>query len=367
MSKIPNLFNQSPLVISQGRHTQGWGTMSSSVAIDFAYIGDLICPFDGCEVILYNNSDQGQQSYFGLKLPDGSLIICVHCYPVRTGKFNKGEVVAKCRWHHYHLSMIVNGQLDCIMSYLDRSIPTMTQASLYGGNSNHPDGWFSSYPDKYLNIGNVPVINNQTHCTVLNGWGLSNVAEASGLPINEQTYQEIYNLNQGWRGSWDWQSLNARMGAGDVLRVRPDPVQVQDIKPVQPQPEQQTMPTINQPTTNQPVEEKINLELQLKLDEANKQIDELRSQIVARQKADQLEKDLDLEFAKKESFNFLQAFKGAEKVAGISASIIVFCGYLLANLSQLQGVLPPDTIMTISGKIAVIIVIAKTFLSTFKK
>jgi len=154
MSKIPNLFNQNPLVISQGRHTQGWSNMSASVAIDFAYTGDMLSPFDGCEVILYPNSDQGQQSYFGLKLPDGSLIICVHCYPIRTGIFKKGEVVAKCRWHHYHLSIIVNGQLDCIMSYLDRSIPTMTQANLYGGDSNHLDCQFSNYPDKQLNFNN---------------------------------------------------------------------------------------------------------------------------------------------------------------------------------------------------------------------
>lgn len=56
--------------------------------------------------------------------------------------------------------------------------------------------------------------------TVQSGWGLSHVAVAAGLVPNSDTYAFIYNLNKGWRGSWDWQSLNARMGPGDQLRVR---------------------------------------------------------------------------------------------------------------------------------------------------
>jgi hypothetical protein len=150
--KIPNLFDQNPLVISQGRHNQDWSGKIARVAIDFSYIGDLICPFDGCIVKLHNGSNQGQQSYFSMVLPDGSRLICVHGYPVRTGVFNKGEVVGKCRWHHWHISIIVNGELDCIMSYLDRSIPTMTQPSLYGGDTNHPDCRWETYEDKQLNI-----------------------------------------------------------------------------------------------------------------------------------------------------------------------------------------------------------------------
>lgn len=129
-----------------------------------------------------------------------------------------------------------------------------------------------------------PVINNQTHCTVLKGWGLSNVAEASGLLINEQTYQEIYNLNQGFRGSWNWQSLNARMGAGDVLRVRPDPVIVQDIKPVQPQPEaltpaNPTMPTITTDTHSKELIEAKEKETKLlkEIEKLEKDLAEIRS------------------------------------------------------------------------------------------
>src|SRR5690606_17467818 len=33
-------------------------------------------------------------------------------------------------------------------------------------------------------------------------------------------WERIYNLNQGWRGATNWQQLNARIGAGDKLRVR---------------------------------------------------------------------------------------------------------------------------------------------------
>lgn len=56
--------------------------------------------------------------------------------------------------------------------------------------------------------------------TVQSGWGLSHVAQAAGLPVNQQTYEQIYRLNVGHRGSTDWRSLNSRMGAGDVLVVR---------------------------------------------------------------------------------------------------------------------------------------------------
>ena len=159
--KIPNIFDQNPIVISQGRHTQGWGNMSKSVAIDFAYTGSLICPFDNCEVITYSNTYQTvnytdgyreRDCYFGLKLPDGSLIIIAHAKPSKTGKLKKGERFSICTWHHYHLSIVVNGQLDCIMSYLDRSIATMTQAKLYNNDTNHPDCRWETYPDKQLNI-----------------------------------------------------------------------------------------------------------------------------------------------------------------------------------------------------------------------
>lgn len=71
------------------------------------------------------------------------------------------------------------------------------------------------------NNSNLPINNNSMEfVTVQSGWGLSHVAQAAGLPINTSSYEEIYRLNAGHRGSWDWQSLNARMGAGDQLRVR---------------------------------------------------------------------------------------------------------------------------------------------------
>lgn len=60
---------------------------------------------------------------------------------------------------------------------------------------------------------------NMKTVTVQPGWGLSHVAQSAGLPTTEATYQEIYNLNSGHRGSKNWQELNARMGPGDVLKV----------------------------------------------------------------------------------------------------------------------------------------------------
>lgn len=154
MSKIPNLFNQNPLIISQGLHSQDWAGRFANVAIDFSYLGDLICPFDGCKV--ESSFDSGKQSYFGLRLPDNSLIICVHAYPVRKGTFKKGEIVGKCRWHHWHLSILVNNNLDCILNYLDRSIVLKTQSNIYNGDNNHPDCHWDNYLDLNLNI-NQPI------------------------------------------------------------------------------------------------------------------------------------------------------------------------------------------------------------------
>ena len=74
-------------------------------------------------------------------------------------------------------------------------------------------------------------MNNDEIVIVQAGWGLWHITQAVGLPSNENTYQQIYELNKGWRGSTDWRSLNARMGTGDKIRVResskvetPDPL-----------------------------------------------------------------------------------------------------------------------------------------------
>lgn len=89
----------------------------------------------------------------------------------------------------------------------DRMKPLIMNTDVNNGSTPKPD------PKPTPNTGKV---------TVKSGWGLSHVAVSVGLPANEDTYKAIYSLNQGHRGSWDWQSLNARMGAGDVLNV-PNP------------------------------------------------------------------------------------------------------------------------------------------------
>jgi hypothetical protein len=75
-------------------------------------------------------------------------------------------------------------------------------------------------PDLILNPVETTVIG---YVTVQNGWGLSYVAQFAGFEdwATEARWQAITDLNPGVRGhNGTWQSLNARMGAGDVLKVR---------------------------------------------------------------------------------------------------------------------------------------------------
>jgi hypothetical protein len=209
------------------------------------------------------------------------------------------------------------------------------------------------------------------------GSGLWALCKKAGYPVintdqpnHESTNSICYNRIEELNGT-------RSVILGKAYKVDSRPLEwfnstksVDSIKLVQPQPEAQvpaqpTMPTITLPEPQ--VEEKLNLETELKLVEALKQVDELRSQIVARQKADILEKDLDLGEYKKESFSFLKAFKGAEKVGGITATILLFLGYLLANLSSLTGVLPPSLVAQITTGIVVLTMILKSIYSTFKK
>jgi len=57
---------------------------------------------------------------------------------------------------------------------------------------------------------------------VQRGDGLSMLAKKGGLPnpSSPTTWQAIYNLNQGYRGSWDWKSMNARLKVGDWIIVK---------------------------------------------------------------------------------------------------------------------------------------------------
>ncbi len=150
-TKLPVPFKNFNLIqLTQGRHTQAWGNMSADVAIDFGYTGELISPFDDCEVILFDNSDNGRQSYFGLRLPDSTILICVHGYPVRTGKFAKGETVGLCRWHHWHLSLLVQGRLACVLDFLERlPMESKVGQGLYDTN-NHSDADWATYKDATL-------------------------------------------------------------------------------------------------------------------------------------------------------------------------------------------------------------------------
>jgi hypothetical protein len=158
MTKIPNLFNTNQYVLSQGKHTSPWGSLDLRQGIDFAYTGELICPFDNCVVEVYEGSyaitysDGSNMSYFTLNLPDGSKIVCVHGQPLRTGTFNKGYVFAtNSLWHHWHLMILTAGTHGCILDYLER-LPMSTSVSAGYDSANHPDGDWRNYQDLYLNI-----------------------------------------------------------------------------------------------------------------------------------------------------------------------------------------------------------------------
>lgn len=200
MPKLPNIFKNQDIVISQGLHIQSWNDEFYNVAIDFAYIDNLVCPFDSCEIVTYSNSfpENIRQSYFGLKLPDGNVILVVHAKPVKMGKINKGEPFAWCTWHHYHLAMLINGKPECILEYLDRSVRLSTQSLLYGGNSNHPDSHWENYADKKLNIQIQPQPAPQPPTVQL---GNDKMFRLSKGGWRSQVIQELIDAKI-WQGTW---------------------------------------------------------------------------------------------------------------------------------------------------------------------
>ncbi len=115
---------------------------------------------------------------------------------------------------HLHLGLKINNNYVNPIPYL--------------GNSNNNS-----------NNSNNKIMNTNEFVTVQNGWGLSNVADVAGLnPNNPDTWQAITNLNPGLRGhDGTWQSLNARMGAGDQIRVRNAPTPQQQVPISQPIPQ----------------------------------------------------------------------------------------------------------------------------------
>lgn len=182
----------------------------------------------------------------------------------------QGDIIVweKAQWNGFggHTGVVDNANNDRGLVFQQNGAKNWEGCQLIEWNFwNHtPLGWIR------LNV-NPPAPTPQPQptqnnfVTVQAGWGLSNVAQAAGLPINESTYTDIYNLNPGHRGARDWRSLNARMGAGDVLRVRPEVVaqpQIDSVnkipepslvgiadnpKPIQPQPEAISIPAPTPP------------------------------------------------------------------------------------------------------------------------
>jgi hypothetical protein len=229
-----------------------------------------------------------------------------------------------------------------------------------------------------------------------NGDGLWNLCKKAGYPViptnqpnheptNSICYNRITELNgtnrviygQAYKVDFDpvkwFNSKTAKPVQVDSIVVKDPAIKytVDFSIPVQPQPEaittpaQPIMPTIS---IEEPVEpSQPNLKDTLTIDELRKEVALLRAEKVQLMKANQLASDLDLNEVKKESFSFLQAFKGAEKVGGVTATIILALGYALANISQLNGVISPQLIAQSTSVLSVLVLVAKSIYSTFKK
>ena len=148
--------------------------------------------------------------------------------PANYIKIDHGNGVQTYYWHLSSVDVSVGqsvseGQKIGVSGRTGYATGNHLHFSVYvnGGSRNPRD--FVDFNTDNSNNSNNNNMNSNEFVTVQSGWGLSHVAQAAGLPNigSPDTWAYIYSLNQGLRGSWDWQSLNARMGAGDVLRVRP--------------------------------------------------------------------------------------------------------------------------------------------------
>jgi hypothetical protein len=222
----------------------------------------------------------------------------------------------------------------------------------------------------------VTSTNEFRQITVVEGDTQWKVAKRTGYPVTDsgttaddfRIYERLTHLNPETQGKL-FPGRLYNVDHHPLVWFNPQP-QVDSIIIPQPQQEAQTPANPTMPTIRieEPVEpSQPNLKDTLTIDELRKEVALLRAERVQLMKAEQLAHDLGLDEIKKESFSFLQAFKGAEKVGGVTATIILALGYALANISQLNGVVSPQLIAQATSILSVLVLIAKSIYSTFKK
>lgn len=167
-------------IITQSNHTYTVvdGTLAINTAFDFSKNSKLLALCDGAEVYgVAEKSDSRvpyankQQSYFFVKFPDGSKQFVLHSLPIRTGKYNGGEVICNeplpywqyndstKRWErtdHYHSMIKVNGIWQVLLDYCDR-----TQPLWFWSDKQTHYKWtnWGTYTDRYLNFPDI-IIND---------------------------------------------------------------------------------------------------------------------------------------------------------------------------------------------------------------
>lgn len=118
--KLGNIFEDNTLTITQSLH----GILQLFTAFDFVNN-----PLEVIAPTGYKNWNiervYGQGRYKGFHLVSENKrvdILYHHAIPYKTGKVKAGDKIGKSAWHHFHVSIKVDGKWHWITDYLKRSI-----------------------------------------------------------------------------------------------------------------------------------------------------------------------------------------------------------------------------------------------------
>lgn len=219
-----NLYNEVSLIHRYHTQNNGWGGIGYNFIIGteitngyakVAYVGDL------GSIRAHTPNYKGA---LGIPAKHGNVHLIGIAF---IGRFDAGRGIpsqAQLRSAHELVKELIFAENHRLPNLKDDWNHTLRTHKEF--DSTACAGDFHLYKSKIINAGSAPKPQpvpkpdeNVQQVKVQAGWGLSHVAKAAGLPMNENSYNHIYNLNKGHRGSWDWRSLNARMGAGDILIV----------------------------------------------------------------------------------------------------------------------------------------------------
>lgn len=172
------------IIITQSNHSIVFvdGLPVMNTAFDFSSKSKLLAPLD-CEITRVTVKPKKQDSYFFIKLPEGSEIFVLHALPVRSGKFKQGEVICNealpyynskgQREDHYHSMIKVNNKWQVLLDYVRRDLPLYFW--VYGQTHYKWTNW-NTYTDRQLVIINnnemvklqLPIQIQTTNTTDLN-------------------------------------------------------------------------------------------------------------------------------------------------------------------------------------------------------